>query len=141
MKEQGRQEERIKAKRPHTWMTMWMDVKVQDSNLCQMWVWMKCAREDETTRAGHARSQWKYLWVFALRSATQSLMCCVMQSSASSLVFTFCLCSHLLLSTLCPNSHTVSVHPTVSRSHSFHMFFTVFSRHFMCGIYTLRRLQ
>ena len=24
------------------------------------------AREDETTRAGHARSQWKYLWVFAL---------------------------------------------------------------------------
>ena len=29
---------------------------------------------------------------------------------------------HLLLATLCPNSHTVSVHPTLSRSHSFHVF-------------------
>ena len=42
---------------------------------------------------------------------------------------------HSLLSTLCPNSHTVLVHPTLSRCHSFHMFFTVFSRHLRCGIY------
>ena len=46
-------------------------------------------------------------------------MCCAMQSSASSLVFTFSFCLHLLLPTLCPNSHTVLVHPTLSRSHSF----------------------
>ena len=68
-------------------------------------------------------------------------MCCVMQSSASSLVFTFCFCPHLLLPTLCPNSHTVLVHPILSRSHSLHMFFIVFSRHLRCGIYTPRRLQ
>ena len=120
---------------------MWMEwkCKTQTWTLNQMWVWMKCARENETTRAGHARSQWKYLWVFAFWSATQSSMCCVMQSSVSSLVFTFYFCSHLLLPTLCPNSHTVLVHPTLSRSHSFHMFFTVFLRHSKCGIYTLQK--
>ena len=63
-------------------------------------------------------------------------MCCVTQSSASSLVFTYCFCSHFFLSTLCPNSHTVLLHPTLSRSHSFHVFFTVFSRHLKCGIYS-----
>ena len=68
----------------------------------------------------------------------QSLMCCVVQSSVSSLVFTFCFCPHLLLPTLCPNSHTVLVRPTLSRSHSFQMFFTVFSRHLRCGIYILK---
>ena len=42
---------------------------------------------------------------------------------------------------LCPpNSHTVVVHPTLFRSHFSHVF-TVFSRHFRCGIYTSRRLQ
>ena len=48
---------------------------------------------------------------------------------------------HLLLSTLCPNPHTVLVHPTLSRSHSFQMFFTVFPRNLRCGIFTTRRLQ
>ena len=96
---------------------------------------MKCAREKCDYARTHARSQWKCLWVFALCGVTQSLMCCVTQSSASSLVFTFCFCSHLLLSTLCPNSHTVLVHPALSRCHSFHMFFIVFSRHLRCGIY------
>ena len=41
-------------------------------------------------------------------------------------------------STLCldsPCCDTVSVHPTLSRSHSFTCIFTVFSRHFRCGIY------
>ena len=69
--EQGRQEEREVKGESQGEETAHMDdyvdgMKVQDSNLSQMCVWMKCAREDETTRAGHARSQWKYLWVFAL---------------------------------------------------------------------------
>ena len=66
VKEQGRQEEREVKGEGQSEETahmddMWMGAKVQDSNLSQMCVWMKCAREDETTRAGHARSQWKYL--------------------------------------------------------------------------------
>ena len=33
---------------------------------------------------------------------------------------------------------TVTVHPTLSRSHYFTYVFTVFSRHFRCGIYTFQ---
>ena len=36
---------------------------------------------------------------------------------------------------------TVTVHPTLSRSHSFTYGFTVFSRHFRCGIYTVGGFQ
>ena len=62
-------------------------------------------------------------------------MCCVMQSSASSLVFRFCFCPHLLLPTLCPNSHTVLVHPILSRSH-FSICFSLYSHGILrCGIY------
>ena len=40
-----------------------------------------------------------------------------------------------------PCCDTVSIHPTLSRSHSFTYVFTVFSRHFRCGICTHRRVQ
>ena len=76
-------------------------------------------------------------------SATQAVKCGVASSSPSSLAsvslsfqsqlynFTFPLCR--------PDSpccDTVPVHPTLSRSHFSQMFFTAFSRHFRCGIYS-----
>ena len=76
-------------------------------------------------------------------SATQAVRCCVASSFPSSLAsVSLSFQSHLYNFTLphfCPDSpccDTVSVHPILYPEPFFTYVFTVFSRHFRCGIYT-----
>ena len=102
---------------------------------------MKYAREDETTRAGHARSVEVLVGVRIVKChAIVDVLCHAVILVAIG-VHVLLLRPHLLLPTLCPNSHTVLDHPTLSRSHSFSNVFHCILTAFEVWYLHPRRLQ